>query len=170
MWFEANRPARYPLRSLAAVTTHDLPTIAGMWSESDLRTQYALGLAPDEASTRAIRGRLQAMTAVAPDADRTEVVLRTHDLLATARSMLITATLEDALGVEERPNLPGASSDHANWCRPLPKLLEEIEADPLPLAIGRTLARRAPARGRRRGRGIRVVKKAAPGDSASQTN
>ena len=170
VWFEANRPARYPLRSLAAVTTHDLPTIAGMWSGSDLRTQYALGLAPDEASTRAIRGRLQAMTAVAPDADRTEVVLRTHDLLATARSMLITATLEDALGVEERPNLPGASSDHANWCRPLPKLLEEIEADKLPLAIGRTLARRAPARGRRRGRGIRVVKKAAPGDSASQTS
>lgn len=153
VWFEPNRPARYPVRALAAVTTHDLPTIAGMWSGSDLRTQDALGLAPNEAGTRAIRARLQTMTRLAPDADRTQVILRTHDLLATARSMLITATLEDALGVEERPNLPGAGADHANWCRALPKPLEEIEADPLPLAIGRTLARRASARDRRRGTG-----------------
>jgi 4-alpha-glucanotransferase len=31
VWFENNAPARFPEQALAAVTTHDLPTIAGLW-------------------------------------------------------------------------------------------------------------------------------------------
>jgi 4-alpha-glucanotransferase len=150
MWFEPARPARYPVRSLAAVTTHDLPTIVGLWSGRDLETQRALGLRPNEAGTRAILDRLQAMAGLAPSADPAEVILRIHELLAGAPSMLITATLEDALAVAERPNLPGATAPaHPNWCRTLPKSIEEIERDPLPRAIGRMLARPAIAHPRR---------------------
>src|SRR5581483_10698548 len=36
LWFEENPPARYPELSLASISTHDLPTIAGTWSGADL--------------------------------------------------------------------------------------------------------------------------------------
>jgi 4-alpha-glucanotransferase len=151
MWFETARPARYPLRSVAAVTTHDLPTIVGLWSGRDLQTQRALGLRPNEAGTRAMLERLGAMTGMAPDTDPPEVILRVHELLAGAPSMLVTVTLEDALAVAERPNLPGTTAPaHPNWCRSLPKPIEEIERDPLPRAIGRMMARRPLARARPR--------------------
>jgi 4-alpha-glucanotransferase len=58
LWFEPSPPPQYPERALAAVTTHDLPTIAGMWSGSDLNEQSRLGLEPNVESTRAIHGRL----------------------------------------------------------------------------------------------------------------
>src|SRR5581483_12268989 len=37
LWFEADPPAAFPRQALAAITTHDLPTIAGLWSGADLR-------------------------------------------------------------------------------------------------------------------------------------
>jgi 4-alpha-glucanotransferase len=39
----------------------------------------------------------------------------------------VAATLEDALGVEERPNLPGTvASQRANWSLALPVPIEEL--------------------------------------------
>ena len=45
------------------------------------------------------------------------------------RRMLVTATLDDALGVEERPNYPG-TTDERNWSVALPVPIEELETDP----------------------------------------
>ena len=41
--FEPNPPAQYPELALAAVTTHDLPTIAGLWTGADIHAQVAMG-------------------------------------------------------------------------------------------------------------------------------
>jgi 4-alpha-glucanotransferase len=41
--FERQPPAAYPRRSFAAVTTHDLPTVAGAWTRADLDDQAAAG-------------------------------------------------------------------------------------------------------------------------------
>ncbi len=65
LWFEEDAPKDYPRGALAAVTTHDLPTIAGLWSGSDIRTQRALDLAPNEKGTRAIHRRIS-MLVLAP--------------------------------------------------------------------------------------------------------
>src|SRR2546427_633375 len=35
LWFEERPPRDYPRESLAALTTHDLPTLAGVWEGSD---------------------------------------------------------------------------------------------------------------------------------------
>ena len=35
LWFEDTPPRGYPPQALAAVTTHDLPTITGAWTRSD---------------------------------------------------------------------------------------------------------------------------------------
>ena len=51
LWFEKMAPSRFPAQALAAVTTHDLPTIAGLWSGADLAAQKRLELAPNESGT-----------------------------------------------------------------------------------------------------------------------
>ena len=62
LWFETEPPARYPELALAAVTTHDLPTVAGLWTGADLRAQREIGLAPNEEGLREIRERLRRLT------------------------------------------------------------------------------------------------------------
>ena len=47
VWFESEPPVRYPQLALAAVTTHDLPTIAGLWTGADLEAQAAIGREPN---------------------------------------------------------------------------------------------------------------------------
>lgn len=111
LWFEQDPPARWPSQALASVTTHDLPTIAGVCSGKD---------ASDELE--------QALRRVVPDyegRDVDDVVRRVHAALAAAPSVIISRTLEDVLGVVERPNRPG-TDDPDNWSRPLPLPLEDI--------------------------------------------
>jgi 4-alpha-glucanotransferase len=140
LWFEPTPPAEYPPLALAAVTTHDLPTIRGLWTGADIEHQKAVGQTPNEAGLAEMRERLKTMTAVDDDAPLTRVVEDTHRLLAAAPSAVVTATLDDALLVEERPNMPGTVVP-ANWSLALPKPIEEIETDPTALAVARALAR-----------------------------
>ncbi|MDQ1445208.1 MAG: 4-alpha-glucanotransferase [Acidimicrobiaceae bacterium] len=131
LWFEPEPPPRFPARALAAVTTHDLPTIAGMWSASDLAEQERLGLEPNVESTKAIHQRMQDWLGLAEDAPVADVVVGAHALLAQAPSAVVTATLDDALLVEERPNVPGTTDERPNWSLALPKPIEHIVTDPL---------------------------------------
>ena len=68
----------------------------------------------------------------------------TCQLLASTPSMLVTAALDDALAVKERPNMPGTTDQWPNWSLPLPLPLEEIQADPRPRRIAAILARQPP--------------------------
>jgi len=140
MLFEGADPSAYPELALAAVTTHDLPTIPGLWSGADLDQQRRAGLAPDVAALERLR---QPLASVAPDVWEAEaVILAAHRRLAASPSLLVAATLEDALRVEERPNLPGTTADQApNWSLALPLPLEEIEADPFVNQLAAALRR-----------------------------
>jgi 4-alpha-glucanotransferase len=141
--FEDKPPAEYPAQALAAVTTHDLPTIAGLWSGRDLENQRAIGMEPNEEGTRNLRERLKRVAGVGDDAPVDEVVAATYNGLAGAPCQLLTAGLDDALGVEERPNMPGTTDQWPNWRIALPLTLEEIEADPRPRAVAAALDRRS---------------------------
>ena len=158
-WFESeDDPATYPERALTAVTTHDLPTIAGVWSGSDVEAQRRLGLNPNEEGMRQMRERLVRSTRSNKTTPVQEVIRRTYSLLARAPSVVVTATLEDAAAVEARPNMPGTVSEWPNWKQPLPKRLETFARDPQTSAIAsalgsRTRGRRArPARQERAGK------------------
>ncbi len=133
LWFEAESPdsGRWPHQALAAVTTHDLPTVAGLWSGRDLEAQRVLGLHPNEGATNEIAERLAKWTGVDPDAETEVVIERTYGLLGRAPTAVVTATLDDALAVEERPNQPGTIDEWPNWSLALPLPLEEIEVSPL---------------------------------------
>lgn len=128
--FERVPPERYARQAFAAVTTHDLPTIAGAWSGSDLEELSRAGLVPDVIGLAQLRRRLVRASGLAADAPVDEAVEAIHRRLARSPSMLVAATLEDALRVEERPNLPGTvSSQRDNWSVALPVSLEELVSD-----------------------------------------
>jgi 4-alpha-glucanotransferase len=151
VWFEKTSPSRYPEAALAAVTTHDLPTIAGLWSGSDLDVQKALGLSPNEAGTRVIRSRIRRMTKATARTPAAEVVARVHESLSHAPSRILTATLDDAMAVEERPNMPATHDEWPNWRMALPRPIETLKEDRLASRIARALGRGG--RSRRRGAG-----------------
>ena len=142
VWFEENPPAQYPEMSLASISTHDLPTIAGIWSGADLEEQKKAGMKPSEEGMEKNRKQLEKVAGVKASAPVKEVVVKAHEALAQAPSMVILASLEDALGMEQRPNLPGITSEkRPNWSIPLSKNLEEIETDPEVLEVAGILRR-----------------------------
>ena len=131
VWFEDEPPEEFPAQALAAVTTHDLPTVAGVWSGTD------------EQADAELRDRLVELTDLPATAAVEDVVVAAHARLAKAPSMVVTATLDDALCVEERPNLPGTTVERPNWSLALPRPLEELMDDPVVAQIAEALQRRA---------------------------
>ncbi len=142
VWFEDKPPVQYPKQALAAVTTHDLPTVAGLWTGHDVEDQRRIGMEPNEEGTRELRERLRRVAGVDDGAPVEEVVKATYEALSQAPCMLLTAGLDDALGVEERPNMPGTLDQWPNWRIALPMPLEEIETHPGPCAVAAALDRR----------------------------
>jgi 4-alpha-glucanotransferase len=86
-----------------------------------------------------MRERLRQTTGVAEDAPVAEVIQRLHERLADAPSLVVNATLDDALAVAERPNMPGTLGEWPNWSLALPHPLGTIEQAPLPHAIAAVL-------------------------------
>jgi 4-alpha-glucanotransferase len=143
VWFEKTPPAKFPERALAAVSTHDLPTIAGLWSDRDLEEQRALGLSPNEAGTREIKSRVRRLTRGTSRTSVGTIISRVHEALARAPSRIVTATLDDAMAAEDRPNMPATTSgERANWSIPLPRTIETLRSSGLARRIGRALSRR----------------------------
>ncbi|MBS0425794.1 MAG: malto-oligosyltrehalose synthase, partial [Proteobacteria bacterium] len=130
----------YPREALAAVSTHDLATLQGWWSSTDLQERIRLGLFPREAialqqlADRAAE-RAQLMLALQQagllgaeavaralgsgvlDAGACAAV---HRYLAQTPARLMMVQAEDLLGEREQANMPGTLDTHPNWRRRLP--------------------------------------------------
>ena len=140
LWFEQDDPEEWPAKSMAAVTTHDLPTVAGLWSGADVTEQARYVDVPEaelERGREELLGRLKAAD-LPPSATPAEAVEAAHRLLARAASVLLAATLEDAVAEEQRPNLPGVV-ERPNWRLALPVTVEELPAHPTAAAVAQTL-------------------------------
>lgn len=139
-WFEKTPPAHYPPLAMAALTTHDLPTVVGLWSGEDAREQEALGVG-DAAATSELADGLARALALPPDASPAEVVEAAYRALGQAPCRVLLATLEDALCVARRPNMPGTTArQRPNWCLGLPGGIEALEAADLPRRIAQALS------------------------------
>ena len=141
-------PEAYPRQALGSVSTHDLPTLRGFWTSRDLKWRELLGRFPDEAALSSARSRARARPVLLlhalqragccrpgidpqqpPDELSDELALAVHRYLAATPGHLVMVQLEDALGEEEQPNLPG-TVEHANWRRKLGRL-EELADEPM---------------------------------------
>ena len=140
-WFESRPPQRYPARAVAAMTTHDLPTVAGVWSGADIRELHTLGVHVNMPAEERLRRRLQRLAGVDGDAPVADVIAGAYTALGTAPSDVVLATLDDAAEATRRPNVPG-TVNRPNWSIPLPRTLEQLRDDRLPRRIARALGKK----------------------------
>jgi 4-alpha-glucanotransferase len=139
LWFEDDDPARWPAEAMAAVTTHDLPTVAGLWTGADVEEQREHGTGTDEELEQGRESLLERLKGVRPNATAETAVQGAYARLAEAPSLLLSATLEDAVADRRRPNMPG-TTDRPNWSLPLPVRVEDLAGHPLLQEVARTLA------------------------------
>ncbi|ANN72578.1 4-alpha-glucanotransferase [Bordetella bronchialis] len=127
-------PRSWPASSVAMTSTHDLPTVAGWWTGTDIGWRARLGLLGEDETESAMheqrardRGALwhalrQAgcLPHEAPHDPPQEApipdVLR---FVSHTPSPLMLVPAEDLLGLNEQPNLPGTIDQHPNWRRRL---------------------------------------------------
>lgn len=82
LWFEDQPPSQYPWKALADVTTHDLPTLAGVWTGADLESQRQWGAKPDETAQQQLRSKLVESSQVEGHRNLEEVITKTFSKLA----------------------------------------------------------------------------------------
>ena len=140
MWFEPDAPSSWPALAMGAITTHDLPTITGLWTGSDLEDQVAHVPTPRPALERDRAVLLaQLPTPAESDGDGAAgVVVAAHRRLGEAPCVLLSATLEDAVGQPLRPNMPGTSG-RPNWSIPLPVDVDDLPGHPLATRLAQVL-------------------------------
>ncbi len=141
LWFETRPPREYPELAMASVTTHDLPTIAGLWSGADEAAQRAIGLTVGDGMQN-LREQLRSLLELDDDAEVDDVIERAYRRLAEAPSRIRISTLEDAQAVAERPNMPGTIDQWPNWSLALPQDIETMIASDLPQRIATALSAR----------------------------
>jgi 4-alpha-glucanotransferase len=142
LWFEEKPPSEYPQKALAATTTHDLPTLAGVWTGADIEAQRQFGMKPDQAAQNQFRQKILDAGGVDPTADVIQAITKTFERLADSPSAVVMAELEAACAVNERPNMPASGGKYPNWSLALPATMEELEAADFPRRLARTLNRR----------------------------
>ncbi|HEU5408514.1 MAG TPA: 4-alpha-glucanotransferase [Nitrospira sp.] len=142
LWFEETAPADYPEKALAAITTHDLPTLTGIWTGADFELQRRSGLNPDKAAAEKFRQKMVRVSGVDPRADLETAAVHTFEQMAAAPSVIVMATMEAACLAPERPNMPGAEGKYPNWSLAMPLSLEEIETSMFPRRLAEILSRR----------------------------
>lgn len=141
LWFENDPPATYPTLAMAAATTHDLPTIAGLASGEDPTVKELLEAEP-EGGFSTTRNAFLGMVGSDDQTPVEQTITNTYRTLGESPSLILSATPDDALAVYERPNMPGTTTEWPNWCIALPGGLEALESSPLAKSIAASLNRR----------------------------
>jgi len=147
LWFQRDAranflpPQQWPGHAIATTSTHDLPTVAGWWQGSDIAWRTRLDLlmpGATDAQTRADRGEDRSLLWQALlDADCVagdqpsddapqDVIDGAAAFIAQTPAPLALLPIEDLLGLEDQPNLPGTVDTHPNWQRRLPATAETL--------------------------------------------
>jgi 4-alpha-glucanotransferase len=129
-------PHWYPPGAVAMPTTHDTATFSGWWRGCDIAVREAAGQLPIDqtrgaaegarAEERAMMwralaeaGTTQGAPCPAPS-DPAPALDAAMRFLSASAATLVVAPLEDALGLDDQPNLPGTTDEHPNWRRRYP--------------------------------------------------
>jgi len=139
-------PDDYPEMAISAVTTHDLPTLAGFWVGRDIDFKEKLNLFPNPDRIAAYRAErlldrtrliraLKQRGLLPPEypedphdtpAMTTELSLATYSYLAQSRSKLLNVMMDDAIGSMQQMNLPGTVDEYPNWLLKMPVPVEHL--------------------------------------------
>jgi 4-alpha-glucanotransferase len=145
LWFQRDgerfqRPAQWRPDAMAMTTTHDLPTVAGWWSGSDIAERARLGIVGGEDASARSASRAMLWRAFVEEGVASADPLKTGDagaavngalgFVARSPSPLMVVPAEDLLARTAQPNLPGTVDEHPNWRRRLPVKADEMLDDP----------------------------------------
>jgi 4-alpha-glucanotransferase len=140
------QPGEYPRRAIATITTHDLPTLKGYWTATDIELRERLALYPsDEVRRRVLEERVldrdallvalrqQALIDVHPQGQvpfSADLAGAVQVYLARSASALVVLQAEDLALMPDPVNVPGTCDEHANWQRKMTADLDEVFVDP----------------------------------------
>lgn len=142
-------PYAYRREALVCASTHDLPTLKGWWKGNDILWRFRVGASTYKEATaqtqkrsherRALLQALNEAGLIEGDLDARaeecelapDIVIAIHRFLAWTPCRMLSVQLEDALGAEEQPNLPGTVAEHPNWRRKIPLAIESLGEQPL---------------------------------------
>lgn len=140
-------PKHYAPQSMAALCTHDMPTLRGFWHCDDLKMGQEIGLYPNQEQLNGLfddrleckQGILDSVAwhgflpeGVGRDASQVPMdsylaeALQLH--VAAGSSTLLSVQLEDWLEMDQPVNIPGTVDEYPNWRRKLSMNLDEIFA------------------------------------------
>ncbi|HWY96960.1 MAG TPA: 4-alpha-glucanotransferase, partial [Steroidobacteraceae bacterium] len=139
------QPDEYVRDALAAVTTHDMPTLRSYWEGHDIELRRRLGLYPSadiegdvirerEHDRELLLGALQAQglrpaqPATPLDAFTAELAHALHLYLARSATALAALQIEDLLGEVLPVNVPGTDREYPNWQRKVSADIEDMAA------------------------------------------
>ena len=143
LWFERDGkdrfvpPQDYGADATALSTTHDLPTIAGWWTDRDIAWRRKLGTKGTKAQRKArARDRKKLWRALkdarcargAMPKAPSSVIDAALSFLGKTPCPLVIVPTEDLLGLREQPNLPGTIDEHPNWRRRPPAVFDSKTA------------------------------------------
>ena len=135
-------PAReWDACAVAMTGTHDTATLAGWWTGRDITWNHKLKRSSgDEPADRLRRiAEKKALWTAATKAgvatgpvphDPAPAVDAALAFTRQAPSPLTIVPLEDLVGIEEQPNLPGTTDEHPNWRRRMPDTTQALLARP----------------------------------------
>lgn len=136
--FERDGNARFSPASewssdaLATTTTHDLPTLKGWWRGQDIDWRIRVGQNREEdrqpqteERERERRGLNAVLRPYASESssellDPASAVQASACFVGHTPAPLVLLPMEDVLGLEEQPNMPGIVDAHPNWRRRYP--------------------------------------------------
>jgi 4-alpha-glucanotransferase len=129
-------PQDYPSRALAVVTTHDLPPFKSWWQSDDIVLREQLHQYPDQATRQQVQREreqdqrllMQALVCAglwhwqqheSVPAYSLALARAAYLYAGLSKAALLVVQPEDLLCMIEPVNVPGTSSEHANWQRKL---------------------------------------------------
>ncbi|HEX8554499.1 MAG TPA: 4-alpha-glucanotransferase [Sphingomonas sp.] len=119
-------PVDWDARGVAMTGTHDTPTLAGWWRGRDLDWARRLGRTVGDEREGERAALWRAIGDGPLPRDPASPVDAALDAVADAPGALMIVPVEDLIGEEEQPNLPGTTTEHPNWCRRLPEPVETL--------------------------------------------
>jgi glycogen operon protein len=133
-------PDAYPAGAVACVTTHDLPTFAGWWSNTDIDERDRLGLIAPGGVTAAFDRRDQEKTALVSALSQAGIegsideaadpsiatLAGVYRYIGRSPAVLALVQADDLAGERVSVNLPGTNWERPNWRRRLAPGVETL--------------------------------------------
>jgi 4-alpha-glucanotransferase len=142
-WSGFHPSKAYSARALVTANTHDLPPLAGYWTDRDLLLRREVGQIESDEELAAACARRESERAAllhrlseegclgGEPAGVTERCAAVNSFLCRTPAPLVGVSLDDLAGEAEPVNLPGVPVEHyPSWSRRMRQRIDEIAASP----------------------------------------